>query len=363
MKKNIKLSAIALTFCINYTLADNIQIQDVPNTGENILQTKEQALNHYTDTNIKIDPFSQNTKNQTDTTSYSNPQYQAQAFNTYSQTNGQELSEEQIALMKSAIRNQNLNALQRRFFLKKYTGYENTLNLNYQENKTEKIRTRFAMATTLIFETDVTNYILGDTTGFKVEEIPNMPNAIAIKPMLIGIDTSLTIFTKDNKIHTFYIYSTDYKNSKDPSLVIYIHDENSKKALEEKEEEIKKDYLVIKEGIAEIKVKKDEIYRHYSQKARKDSEWLISEEIFNDKKFTYFKYDKDKMPQVPAIFAVIDKQDSPVETRVIGNYIIAETTAKQFTIKSGDSYVCVQRLTPEEFKKLDKKYNKNKVKK
>ncbi len=50
------------------------------------------------------------------------------------------------------------------------------------------------------------------------------------------------------------------------------------------------------------------------------------------------------MPQVPAIFAVIDKQDSPVETRIIGNYVIAETTAKKFTIKSGDSYVCVERL-------------------
>ncbi len=49
------------------------------------------------------------------------------------------------------------------------------------------------------------------------------------------------------------------------------------------------------------------------------------------------------MPQVPAIFAVIDKQDSPVETRIIGNYVIAETTAK-ITIKSGDSYVCVERL-------------------
>ncbi|MCW1362969.1 TrbG/VirB9 family P-type conjugative transfer protein [Campylobacter jejuni] len=66
-----------------------------------------------------------------------------------------------------------------------------------------------------------------------------------------------------------------------------------------------------------------------AKKQKKGDEWLISEEIFNDKKFTYFKYDKDKMPQVPAIFAVIDKQDSPVETRIIGNYVIAETTAKK----------------------------------
>ncbi|ALV00707.1 MULTISPECIES: TrbG/VirB9 family P-type conjugative transfer protein [Campylobacter] len=348
MRKYSKIAFIALF--VNLTaFADNIQIQDVPNpntnTGESILQTKEQALNNYTQTNIKIDPLGNQGQGQRiDNSSYANPQYQAQAFDTYSQSNGEQLSEEQIALMKSAIRNQNLNALQQRFFQKKYSGYENTLNLDYQPNKTQKIRTRFAMATTLIFETDITNYILGDTTGFKVEEIPSMPNAIAIKPMLIGIDTSLTIFTKDNKLHTFYIFSTDYKNSKDPSLVIYIHDQNSKELIKEKQEKLAKDYLIIKEGIAEVRVKKSEIYNHYSQKAKKGDEWLISEEIFNDKKFTYFKYDKDKMPQVPAIFAVIDKQDSPVETRIIGNYVIAETTAKKFTIKSGDSYVCVERL-------------------
>lgn len=357
MRKYSRIAFLALF--VNLTaFADNIQIQDVPNpnvnTGESILQTKDQTLNNYTQTNIKIDPLG-NQVQTIDNSSYANPQYQVQAFDTYSQSNGEQLSEEQIALMKSAIRNQNLNALQRRFFQKKYSGFENTLNLNYQPNKTQKIRTRFAMATTLIFETDITNYILGDTTGFKVEEIPSMPNAIAIKPMLIGIDTSLTIFTKDNKLHTFYIFSTDYKNSKDPSLVIYIHDENSKEMIKEKQEKLAKDYLIIKEGIAEVRVKKSEIYNHYSQKAKKDNEWLISEEIFNDQKFTYFKYDKDKMPQVPAIFAVIDKQDSPVETRIIGNYVIAETTAKKFTIKSGDSYVCVERLEKSNQNKKAKK--------
>ena len=70
----------------------------------------------------------------------------------------------------------------------------------------------------------------------------------------------------------------------------------------------------------------------------------MAEEIFSDKKFTYFKYSKDKLPQIPVIFAVIDKQDSPIETRILGDYIIAETINPKFTIKSGDSYVCVENL-------------------
>lgn len=276
----------------------------------------------------------------------------------YSQYEGQ-IDENQLALMKSAIRNQNLNALQKTFFNKKYEGYENTKNIDFKENKTEKIRTRFAMATTLIFETDIQGYILGDSTGFKIEQVPNISNAIAIKPLLIGIDTSLTIFTKDNKLHTFYLFSTDYKNSKNPDLVVYIKDEESQKVKEEKQEELNKDYLIIKEGIAEMKVKKSDIYTHYKQKAKKENAWLLADEIFDDKKFTYFKYDKKKMPQIPSVFVVIDKQDSPIETRVIGDYIIAETTAQKFTIILGDTYVCVEKVNLEEEKKKEERKKKN----
>lgn len=308
------------------------------NNGETIFQTSQnfQYSNQTFQENVKIDPFGE---------SYSNPQYTQTFQEEKGKSQNKELNESELELLKSAIRNRNLNALQKKFFYKNYSGFENTTHIDYIENKTHKIRTRFAMATTLIFSTDITSYILGDTTGFKIEEIPNLSNAISIKPMLIGIDTSLTIFTRDNKIHTFYIFSTDYKNQRDPALVIYINDKETKKQILKEQEKIKEEYLVIKEGIAEIKVKKSDIHDNYIQKCtNKDNQWLKAEEIFDDKKFTYFKYDKSKNPQIPTIFAVIDEQDSPVETRVIGNYIIAETINRKFSIKSGNSYVCVERL-------------------
>ena len=245
--------------------------------------------------------------------------------------------------MQSAIRTQDLKALQKKFHSKKYSGYENTTTINYIKNKTHKIRTRHAMATTIIFESPIENYILGDKTGFKAEIVPNKEDAIAIIPQLIGIDTSLTIFTRDGKIHTFYLFSTDYKNSNDPSFVIYVKDEETRRIKQANIEKESKEYKIIKDGIAELKIKKSDIYSGYVQKAEKENEWLLSAEIFDDKKFTYFKYPKDEMPQIPAIFAVIDNQDSPVETRVIGDYIVAETVSPRFTIKSGKSYVCVGR--------------------
>ena len=294
--------------------------------------------------------------------------YQRQAYN-----QEQAYSQEELNLLKSSIRNQDLKAIQKTFFSKKYSGFENTQELGFENKKTQKIITRNAMATTLIFESDIESIILGDTTGFKLEEIPNKSNAIAIKPLLIGIDTSLTIFTKDKRIHSFYVYSTDYKNKKDPAFIVYIKDEESQKIKNLSKEEKRRDYIILNEDqVDEISIKRSDISTNYIQKAKKEHEWLLAEEIFSDKKFTYFKYSKDKLPQIPVIFAVIDKQDSPIETRILGDYIIAETINPKFTIKSGDSYVCVENLnqvlreikTPTEKqikeakKKAKKSYNK-----
>lgn len=345
MKKIILVSALFF----NLVFAE--QAQQGETLFNNKLDTKSgNALNKYVQDNFSTS--AQTKDNNADLMNANNHRelYEdTMALQNYENQN--QIDEDQLALMKNAIRNQNLKALQQSFFSKKYKGFENTTNIMFEADKTQKIRTRFAMATTLIFQTDIQSYILGDNTGFKIEEIPNLPNAIAIKPLLIGIDTSLTIFTKDNKLHNFYIYSTDYKSSKNPDLIVYIKDEQSQKELEEKKELLDKDYLIIKEGIAEVRVKRSDIYKHYKQKAKKENAWLLAEEIFNDKQFTYFKYDKEKMPQIPSVFVVVDKQDSPIETRVIGNYIIAETTARQFSIMLGDSYVCVERIEPKEQQK------------
>ena len=338
--KKLSISLIAF-LALNFNLKAEEITQNNPSIsqGESLFSSKidkTNPVNSFTKDNFGNNQELQNASN--------HPQLYNE--NASLQEYGGQIEETQLELMKNAIRNQNLNALQKTFFHKKYQGTENTKSLDFQNDKTQKIRTRFAMATTLIFESDIKSYILGDSTGFKIEEIPDLPNAIAVKPLLIGIDTSLTIFTKDNKLHTFYLFSTDYKNSKNPDLVVYIKDEESKQASKEKKAQFDKDYLIIKEGIAEMKVKKADIYRGYKQKAKKEHAHLLAEEIFDDKQFTYFKYDKSKMPQIPSIFVVIDKQDSPIETRIIGDYIIAETKANQFSIVLGNSYICVERIEP-----------------
>lgn len=324
--------------------------QDTKSNGESIFMDKHSTQTDFTKSSVKIDPLGESVKTP--------PQNEPNQVNytDFPQAPQMELSEEQIALMKAAARMKNLHAIQQRFFHKKYSGFENTKHLSYEENKTQKIRTRFAMATTLIFPSKISSYILGDKVGFEIEELPNLDNALAIKPTLIGIDTSLTVFTSDKKMHTFYLFSTDYKNAKDPDLIVHVDSNNALNSQNLSTDKKDKDFLIIKDGIAELKVKKNEIYANYIQKALKRNSFLMAEEIFNDKQFTYFKFDKERMPQIPTIFVVVDKQDSPIETKIIGNYIIAETTASKFTIRLGDSYICVERLSPND-KRIKKDNN------
>lgn len=321
--------------------AQEIINQNNQNQGESIYMNKDSTKNNFVNSSIRINPTEENPINQ----NYQNSFYQQNYDNQFL---SQELSEEQITLLKAAARAKDLKSLQQKFFSKKYSGYENTIHFNYQANKTQKITTRMAMATTLIFSTKIDSFVLGDELGFKVEELSNLDNALAITPKLIGIDSSLTVFTNDKKIHTFYIYSTNYKSSKDPDLVVYIDDDNAKNQTQAEKQKEEEKYLIIKDGIAELKVKKDEIYDNYLQKVLQRNKALLAEEIFNDKQYTYFKYDKERMPQIPSVFVVIDGQDSPIQSRVIGNYLIAETTAKKFTIRLGDSYICVERLNPDD---------------
>lgn len=258
-------------------------------------------------------------------------------------------TEQEILLKKQAVRSQNLNAIQNQFFAKNYKGTENTITIEYEENNTYKIRTRIAMTSTMIFPQKIKNFILGDNVGFEILEIPNSQNTIAIRPKLIGVDTSLAVFTDDGKLYSFYVFSTDFKSWKNPHLVIFVKDKRT--IIEKNKDPFFDEYFYVEEGINKLRVKKKEVYKRYKVKAKKQNTWLIPEEIFSDNNYTFFKYDKIRYPQIPSIYTVIDKQDSPIETRVIGDFVIAETVADKFTIRIGEAYVCVER---EKYKKGEK---------
>lgn len=262
-----------------------------------------------------------------------------------------------------------LKATQQIFLNEKFSGNENILSINFIHGKTFRIRTRYAMSTTIILDEDrIIDAILGDSVGFE-KVIPSkdkydLSNIIIVKPKMIGIDTSLTIIGESGRLYSFYLYSTDHNSTKYPNLVVFVsekHDQITRipirnlekeafelaKAEKEAEEAKKKisleadDYLLIGDEANRLRVKIDEIERGYAQEGE-DS--LKAYDIFNDNKFTYFRYDRNRADsRFPAVYRVVDGYDNPVNTRVVGNYIIAETLSNRFTLRAGEKWVCVKK--------------------
>ncbi|RDU65770.1 type IV secretion system protein VirB9 [Helicobacter didelphidarum] len=263
---------------------------------------------------------------------------------------GENLTPDEIQLLMNAYKTQNLKSIQQNFFEYDYEPTQNTMNVLEKKDSTIRIRTRYAMTTTILMESPIEYYVLGDSVGFEVTELPNNPMALTIRPNLVGIDTNLTIFTRDKRLYSFYIFSTDYKSKKAPQLVVNVKIPYTKEEIQKMAEERaiadkldRETYLTLGSGINKIKIKRDDIDTRYIQKAKKKNKFLMAEEVFSDKQFTYFKYDKEKMPEMPAVWVVVDKKDSPITSRIIENYLVAETTADKFSIRIGDSYVCISR--------------------
>ena len=323
-----------------------------------------------------------------------------------------------------------LDAVQKKFWSPSRKPSDNTLNIKFVAGETHKIRTRANMTTTIILDGDkIASVIIGDSVGFEMKELGtskyDLSNILTIKPKLIGIDTNLTIIGESGNIYSFYVFSTDHKNRRNPVFLVFVSEirkidkikvENlEEKAKKEQEKAFKKligndsnssdekednddtkhlssfqlndsieeetdKEIIIGDKINKIKIKKDEIKRVYMQFPKtkwgvesKASVKLKAKDIFHDKKWTYFKFDRElATSKFPAIFRVIDGYDNPMNSRVVGNYLIVETIADKWTMRIGNEWVCVR--TKESIKDalqekkerkewFDKKYNFNKKQK
>ena len=284
-----------------------------------------------------------------------------------------------------------LDAVQKKFWSPSRKPSDNTLNIKFVAGETHKIRTRANMTTTIVLDGDkIASVIIGDSVGFEMKELGtskyDLSNIITIKPKLIGIDTNLTIIGESGNIYSFYVFSTDHKNRRNPAFLVFVSEirkidkikvENlEEKAKKEQEKAFKKligndstdeneiettspndsieketdKEIIIGDKVNQIKINKDEIRKVYLQFPKTDKGVvsrnalkLQAKEIFHDKKWTYFKFDRElATSKFPAIFRVIDGYDNPMNSRIVGNYLIVETIADKWTMRIGNEWVCVR---------------------
>ncbi|NHA55712.1 TrbG/VirB9 family P-type conjugative transfer protein [Helicobacter pylori] len=283
---------------------------------------------------------------------------------------------------------QDLNAIQGSFFDKNRSKMSNTLNIDYFQGQTYKIRLRYAMATLLFFSKPISDFVLGDKVGFDAKILESNDRILLIKPLQIGVDSNISVIDNEGKIFSFYVFSTTFTSSKHPNLQVFIEDknyysnaflkpqkENKENALEnaptndnkplkeeplkeEKEEtkEKEEETITIGDNTNAMKIVKKDIQKGYKALKSSQRKWyclgicskksklsLMPEEIFNDKQFTYFKFDKRlALSKFPVIYKVVDGYDNPVNTRIVGDYIIAEDVSAKWTLRLGKDYLCVR---------------------
>ncbi|GAA6775735.1 hypothetical protein HpDR62_09690 [Helicobacter pylori] len=279
---------------------------------------------------------------------------------------------------------QDLNAIQGSFFDKNRSKMSNTLNVDYFQGQTYKIRLRYAMATLLFFSKPISDFVLGDKVGFDAKILESNDRILLIKPLQIGVDSNISVIDNEGKIFSFYVFSTTFTSSKHPNLQVFIEDknyysnafmkpQNKENALEntptndnkplkeeplkeEKEETKEEETITIGDNTNAMKIVKKDIQKGYRALKSSQRKWyclgicskksklsLMPEEIFNDKQFTYFKFDKKlALSKFPVIYKVVDGYDNPVNTRIVGDYIIAEDVSAKWTLRLGKDYLCIR---------------------
>ncbi len=274
---------------------------------------------------------------------------------------------------------QDLNAIQGSFFDKNRSKMSNTLNVDYFQGQTYKIRLRYAMATLLFFSKPISDFVLGDKVGFDAKILESNERILLIKPLQIGVDSNISVIDNEGKIFSFYVFSTTFTSSKHPNLQVFIEDKNyysnafmkpqnkenilenaptnnNKPLKEEKKETKEEETITIGDNTNAMKIVKKDIQRGYRALKSSQRKWyclgicskksklsLMPEEIFNDKQFTYFKFDKKlALSKFPVIYKVVDGYDNPVNTRIVGDYIIAEDVSAKWTLRLGKDYLCIR---------------------
>ncbi|GAA9042501.1 hypothetical protein HpHA136_09970 [Helicobacter pylori] len=273
---------------------------------------------------------------------------------------------------------QDLNAIQGSFFDKNRSKMSNTLNVDYFQGQTYKIRLRYAMATLLLFSKPISDFVLGDKVGFDAKILESNDRILLIKPLQIGVDSNISVIDNEGKVFSFYVFSTTFTSSKHPNLQVFIDDKNyysnafmkpqnkentlekaptnNKPLKEEKEETKEEETITIGDNTNAMKIVKKDIQKGYRALKSSQRKWyclgicskksklsLMPEEIFNDKQFTYFKFDKKlALSKFPVIYKVVDGYDNPVNTRIVGDYIIAEDVSAKWTLRLGKDYLCIR---------------------
>ncbi|MBU2645529.1 TrbG/VirB9 family P-type conjugative transfer protein [bacterium] len=258
--------------------------------------------------------------------------------------------------------------------------FQNTLVYEYNALSTYKIRLRTAMDTLIILpEKEVISiFNFGDDVNFAFHPLKDNQgkntNMGIIKNIHAGADTNLIIIGLSGNSYNFYLRTDDYSSDYLPHLKVFLTDqkisEKLKKARRQKKPRLEQitgddseagrasgadpyrdnmdlsDYLRMIDNTP-LKLLDRNQNLDFRYTIFKKGNVIAPMAVFDDGYWTYFRMSSsknlDKVPELPAVLKVVSGIETPVNTRVVNNYIIAETTGSIFALRIDDRVLCVEK--------------------
>ncbi|WNZ54085.1 TrbG/VirB9 family P-type conjugative transfer protein (plasmid) [Microbulbifer sp. MKSA007] len=221
-----------------------------------------------------------------------------------------------------------------------------------------RVRLREFMASVIQLPEDVKikNADIADASLFDTKV--RTDNTLVVKPLAAGADSSLQVYAEDGRVYSFYLRAETVNSENLPDLFFKI----------EKPRVAQSAFIEVAAGGPPAPLMNmpytpksgdaQKVAGDYVKKANIDPSklrgwgeyklWgsdnsLKPEMVLRDDHFTYIFYgDKWKDIELPTAYVVVDGIDELVNTRVSGSTYIIENTSKLITLKSGQSYMCIE---------------------
>lgn len=232
---------------------------------------------------------------------------------------------------------------------------DNVVIVKWAPEITTKLRLRTMVETLIVLppEEEIVSFPLGDTYTFKVKPVItdayNTKNMFTVRPELAGADTNLAVVGSSGRIYNFYLRSDDHNSQFLPIFTAYVTLDGEIPNMSLKVEETQKAGKSKIDHYISKNLDMQKINFAYATMEGGDDK-LTPDTVFDDGDWTYFQFKKKNgQPQsFPVVYQVLDGYDTPANTRIEGDYLIAETLSRKWTLRAGEAHLCVGAIEEKE---------------
>lgn len=243
-----------------------------------------------------------------------------------------------------------------------------------------KVRLRERMVTVIELPEGETigTFDNGDTELFEVKQ--RGERRLAVKPNGFGVDTNLLIYGKSGAVYPMYLRAERFNSKNVPDLVVKLEGfvrQPSAQTLPDNPmsgadvsaigapgasaaKSVPGSLMAMAEAskaaggsgspasgtgdfVQKAPFNADKLRGWGQYRLWGNGEAMKPETVFRDDYFTYVRFgEKWKSLELPTAYVVVDGVDELVNTRVEGTTFIIESTQKLISLKSGQSYLCIE---------------------